>query len=124
MENGERGNLPGRVIIVAVPAYNISSGHEQFHPKGNGNGYVLSLDGFRIYIAGDTEDIPEMAQLEDIDLAFLPVNQPYTMTVEQCVRAAKSFMPKVLIPYHFSQTDISSLPTQLPDITVLLRDMQ
>lgn len=124
MENGERGNLPGRVIIVAVPAYNISSGHEQFHPKGNGNGYVLSLDGFRIYIAGDTEDIPEMAQLEDIDLAFLPVNQPYTMTVEQCVRAAKSFMPKVLIPYHFSQTDISSLPAQLPDITVLLRDMQ
>ena len=124
MENGERGNLPGRVIIVAVPAYNISSGHEQFHPKGSGNGYVLSLDGFRIYIAGDTEDIPEMAQLEDIDLAFLPVNQPYTMTVEQCVRAAKSFMPKVLIPYHFSQTDISSLPTQLPDITVLLRDMQ
>ena len=115
---------PGDVIVEAVPAYNTTPGREKFHPKGNGNGYVLTLDGLRIYIAGDTEDIPEMAQLEDIDLAFLPVNQPYTMTVEQCVRAAKSFMPKVLIPYHFSQTDISSLPAQLPDITVLLRDMQ
>lgn len=124
MENGDRGNLPGRVIIEAVPAYNITKGRENFHPKGNGNGYVLSLDGFRIYIAGDTEDIPEMMLLEDIDLAFLPVNQPYTMTVQQCVRAAQAFSPRVLIPYHFGETDLSSLPGQLPGIKVLLRDMQ
>ena len=124
MENGERGSLPGRIIIEAVPAYNTTAGREQFHPKGNGNGYVLSIDGLRIYIAGDTEDIPEMGLLEDIDVAFLPVNQPYTMTVDQCVAAAKVFKPRVLIPYHFSQTDLSSLPGQLPGIKVLLREME
>ena len=124
MENGDRGSLPGRGIIVAVPAYNTTQGREQFHPKGNGNGYVLSLDGLRIYIAGDTENIPEMAELEDIDVAFLPVNQPYTMTVEQCVAAASIISPKVLIPYHFGQTDIRSLPGRLPEIKVLIRDMQ
>ena len=124
MDNGERGSLPGRIIIEAVPAYNTTQGHEQFHPKGNGNGYVFSIDGLRIYIAGDTEDIPELELLEDIDVAFLPVNQPYTMTVEQCVKAAKAFSPKVLIPYHFSKTDLSSLPSQLPGIKVLLRDME
>ena len=124
MENGEIGNLPGRVIIFAVPAYNTTEGRENFHPKGNGNGYVLFFDGLRVYIAADTEVIPEMADLEDIDVAFLPVNQPYTMTVEQCVAAARIIEPKVLIPYHFSQTDLSSLPGQLPGIKVLLRDMQ
>ena len=124
MENGDRGSLPGRGIIVAVPAYNTTQGREQFHPKGNGNGYVLSLDGLRIYIAGDTENIPEMAELEDIDVAFLPVNQPYTMTVEQCVAAASIIAPKVLIPYHFGQTDLRSLPGRLPEIKVLLRDME
>ena len=65
-----------------------------------------------------------MAELKDIDVAFLPVNQPYTMTVEQCVNAAKVIQPKVLIPYHFSQTDLSGLPDQLPGMTVLLRQMQ
>ena len=124
MENGDRGSLPGRGIIVAVPAYNTTEGREQFHPKGNGNGYVLSLDGLRIYIAGDTENIPEMAELEDIDVAFLPVNQPYTMTIKQCVAAASIIAPKVLIPYHFGQTDLRSLPGRLPDIKVLLRDME
>lgn len=124
MENGDIGNLPGRVIIFAVPAYNTTKGRESFHPKGNGNGYVLFFDGFRVYVAGDTEFIPEMAELEDIDVAFLPVNQPYTMTVDQCVTAARIITPKVLIPYHFSQTDLSELPSRLPEIKVLLRDMQ
>ncbi len=124
MDNGDTGNLPGRVIITAVPAYNTTEGREQFHPKGNGNGYVLFFDGLRVYIAGDTENIPEMAELQDIDVAFLPVNQPYTMTVDQCVAAARTIAPKVLIPYHFSQTDLSSLPSRLPEIKVLLRDMQ
>ena len=115
---------PGDVIVEAVPAYNTTPGREKFHPKGNGNGYVLTLDGFRVYIAGDTEDIPEMAALKDIDLAFLPVNQPYTMTPDQCVRAAQAFSPKVLIPYHFGETDLSSLPGRLPGMKVLLRQMQ
>jgi L-ascorbate metabolism protein UlaG (beta-lactamase superfamily) len=75
-------------------------------------------------VAGDTEDIPEMAEMVDIDVAFLPVNQPYTMTVGQCVKAAKDFKPRVLIPYHFGTTDLSSLPAQLTGIQVLLRDMQ
>lgn len=115
---------PGDVIVEAVPAYNTTPGREKFHPKGNGNGYVLTMDGFRVYIAGDTEDIPEMASLKDIDLAFLPVNQPYTMTPDQCVRAAQAFSPKVLIPYHFGETDLSSLPGRLPGMKVLLRQMQ
>ena len=111
-------------MLEAVPAYNTTAGREMFHPKGNGNGYVLTMDSLRIYIAGDTEDIPEMASLKDIDIAFLPVNQPYTMTVEQCVKAAGIIKPKVLIPYHFSKTDVSSIPQLLPDIKVLLRQMQ
>ena len=79
---------------------------------------------FRVYIAGDTEDIPEMAELKAIDVAFLPVNQPYTMTVEQCVHAAQTIRPVVLIPYHFSDTDLGALPGLLPGIDVRLRDMR
>ena len=124
MANGDSGTILDGVSIDAVPAYNYTAGHTQFHPKGRDNGFVLTFDGLRIYIAGDTEDIPEMADLKDIDVAFLPVNQPYTMTVEQCVKAAKTLSPKVLIPYHFSQTDLSGLPAQLPGIQVLLRQMQ
>ena len=110
--------------VEAVPAYNTTEGHLQFHPKGRDNGYILNLDGLRIYIAGDTEDIPEMAEIKDIDIAFLPCNQPYTMTPEQCINAAKVVNPKVLIPYHFGQTDISGLPAALPGIDVRLRQMQ
>lgn len=116
--------LPGDIVVEAVPAYNTTPGREQFHPKGSGNGYVLTLDGFRIYIAGDTEDIPEMAGLKDIDVAFLPVNQPYTMTLDQCVAAARMIHPAILIPYHFGVTDLSDLPGRLPEIQVLLRQMQ
>ena len=126
LANGDATDLPGGIHLEAVPAYNYTDGHKQFHPKGRDNGYVLTIDGLRIYIAGDTEDIPEMAALKDIDVAFLPVNQPYTMTVEQCVKAAKVILPKVLIPYHFSQTDLSELPKLLQDtgIDVRLRDMR
>jgi L-ascorbate metabolism protein UlaG (beta-lactamase superfamily) len=84
-----------------------------FHPKGRDNGYILTIDGLRIYIAGDTEDIPEMADIKDIDIAFLPCNQPYTMTTEQLVKAAKIIKPKVLFPYHYGQTDVKNLPEQL-----------
>ena len=124
MANGDSQALAGGIGLDAVPAYNYSEGRTQFHPKGRDNGFVLSLDGLRIYIAGDTEDIPEMEGIKDIDVAFLPVNQPYTMTVEQCVNAARILKPKVLIPYHFSQTDLSSLAGQLSGIQVLLRQMQ
>ena len=86
LNNGD-STTENAFTMEAVPAYNTTEGHLQFHPKGRDNGYVLTLEGLRIYIAGDTEDIPEMAALKDIDLAFLPCNQPYTMTVEQCVHA-------------------------------------
>ena len=124
MHNGESRELPGGIKLEAVPAYNTTPGREMFHPQGNGNGYVLTIDGLKIYVAGDTEDVPEMADLKDICVAFLPVNQPYTMTPEQCIAAAKVIKPKVLIPYHFSQTDLSGLPAALPEMDVRLRQMQ
>ena len=123
-ERPESSIQPGDVIVEAVPAYNTTPGREKFHPKGNGNGYVLTLDGLRIYIAGDTEDIPEISELKDIDVAFLPVNQPYTMTPNQCVRAAEAIQPKVLIPYHFGETDLTVLQDRLSCMKVLLRQMQ
>ena len=112
MVNGDKLQLAD-VNVEAVAAYNSTAGREQFHPKGRDNGYILTIDGLRIYIAGDTEDIPEMAQIKDIDIAFLPCNQPYTMTPDQLVRAAKVIKPKVLFPYHYGQTDLSSIPAQL-----------
>ncbi len=113
--------IPIDISVEAVPAYNTTKGRQMFHPKGNGNGYILTLGGLRIYIAGDTEDIPEMADLKDIDIAFLPCNQPYTMTPEQLVRAAKMVNPKVLFPYHYGETDMSGIATQLPGIDVRIR---
>ena len=109
------------ISVEAVPAYNYTEGHTQFHPKGRDNGYILTIDGLRIYIAGDTEDIPEMSKIKDIDIAFLPCNQPYTMTPDQLVRAAKIIKPKVLFPYHYGQTDLSTVPAQLKDIDVRIR---
>lgn len=103
------------IRLEVVPAYNTTEGREKFHPKGRDNGYILTLDGLRIYIAGDTEDIPEMNNIKDIDIAFLPCNQPYTMTPDQLVRNAKIIKPKVLFPYHYGQTDVSTLPTLLQD---------
>lgn len=120
MRNGDARDI-GDLHIDAVPAYNTTEGRTQFHPKGRDNGYVLTIDGLRIYIAGDTEDIPEMADLKDIDIAFLPCNQPYTMTVEQLVRAARVIKPKVVYPYHYSKTDISQLPQLLKDDGIEVR---
>lgn len=124
MANGDAMELLDDIRVEAIPAYNTTEGHLQFHPKGRDNGYVLTIDGLRIYIAGDTEDIPEMASLKDIDVAFLPVNQPYTMTPEQCINAAKVIGPKVLIPYHYSNTDLSGLPSALPEMDVRIRQLQ
>ncbi len=123
MKNGDQLSLADDITVEAVPAYNTTKGHLQFHPKGRDNGYILTLDGLRIYIAGDTEDIPEMAAIKDIDIAFLPCNQPYTMTPEQLVRAAKLVKPKVLFPYHYGETNIKNIPSQLQgdDIDVRIR---
>ena len=115
MKNGDKIQITDDFTIEAVPAYNITEGRTQFHPKGRDNGYILTIDGLRIYIAGDTEDIPEMANIKNIDIAFLPCNQPYTMTTEQLVKAAKMIKPKVLFPYHYGQTDVSGIPSQLKD---------
>ncbi len=113
MANGDTTTLADGITLQAVPAYNTTEGHLQFHPKGRDNGFVLTIDGLRIYIAGDTEDIPEMAQLHDIDIAFLPCNQPYTMTVDQLVKAARMVKPRVLFPYHYGETDVTAVPAQL-----------
>jgi len=113
MENGDRRQLTDDISLEAVPAYNITDGHTQFHPKGRDNGYLLTVDGLTIYIAGDTEDIDEMAHLKDIDIAFLPCNQPYTMTPEQLIKAAESIRPKVLFPYHYSETDLTAISAPL-----------
>ena len=113
MANGDKMQIADDFMVEAVPAYNISEGRTQFHPKGRDNGYILTIDGLRIYIAGDTEDIPEMSSVKDIDIAFLPCNQPYTMTTEQLVKAARMVKPKVLFPYHYGQTDVSGVPSQL-----------
>ena len=111
-KNGDNLQLAD-ISVEAVPAYNYTEGHTQFHPKGRDNGYILTIDGLRIYIAGDTEDIPEMSKIKDIDIAFLPCNQPYTMTPDQLIRAAKVIKPKVLFPYHYGQTDLSGVPAAL-----------
>ena len=113
MKNGDKMDMADGFTVEAVPAYNTTEGHLQFHPKGRDNGYILTIDGFKIYIAGDTEDIPEMAEIKDVDVAFLPCNQPYTMTTDQLVKAAQTLKPKVLFPYHYGQTDVSALPEQL-----------
>ena len=115
LKNGDKEDLNLGIKVEAVPAYNTSEGRTQFHPKGRDNGYILNLDGLRIYIAGDTEDIPEMADIHDIDIAFLPCNQPYTMTPDQLIKAARVIKPKVLFPYHYGQTDVSTLPASLKD---------
>ena len=120
LHNGQSATL-GDIEVEAVPAYNITEGRTQFHPKDRDNGYILTIDGLRIYIAGNTEDIPEMQDIKDIDIAFMPCNQPYTMTTEQLVRAAKTVMPKVLFPYHYGQTDVSGISSQLKDSGIEVR---
>lgn len=125
MKNGESRTF-GRLQVDAVPAYNTSADKQQFHPRGRDNGYVLTFDGLRIYIGGDTEDIPEMADIKDIDVAFLPCNLPYTMTPEQAARAARSVKPRVLFPYHYGQTDIQQVANLLKGtgIDVSIRQYQ
>ena len=118
LKNGDKTKLSKDIKVEVVPAYNTTAGREKFHPKGNGNGYVFDIDGLRLYVSGDTEDIPELQDLKNIDIAFLSANQPYTMTTEQCVKAAKAINPKVLIPYHLGETDVKAIADNLKATTI------
>jgi L-ascorbate metabolism protein UlaG (beta-lactamase superfamily) len=111
MKNGDVKTVIG-LKIEAVPAYNIVHMRREnmpYHPKGDGNGYIITFGNKRVYVAGDTENTPEMKALKDIDIAFLPMNLPYTMSPEMVADAAKVFKPKVLYPYHYGRTDTSQL---------------
>jgi L-ascorbate metabolism protein UlaG (beta-lactamase superfamily) len=129
MKNGEVKDLAG-LKIEAVPAYNLvhmRSPGNPFHPQGEGNGYVITFGDKRVYVAGDTENTPEMKKVEKIDVAFLPMNLPYTMTPEMVADGAKAFKPMILYPYHFGETDTSKLLGLLKDskeIEVRIRKMK
>jgi L-ascorbate metabolism protein UlaG (beta-lactamase superfamily) len=129
MANGEVKTVAG-LTIEAAPAYNLVHKRERgelFHPKGQGNGYVITFGDKRVYVAGDTENTPEMKALKNIDIAFLPMNLPYTMTPEMVADAARAFKPKILYPYHFGNTDTARLVALLQDqseIEVRIRRME
>jgi len=129
MKNSDVQIIEG-VTIEAVPAYNIVHKRdtgEPFHPRGAGNGYIMTFGDKRVYVAGDTENIPEMTGLKNIDIAFLPMNLPYTMTPEITAAAAKMIQPKILYPYHYGSTDTSLLTALLKDqkgIEVRIRKME
>jgi len=117
MENGEKMIILG-LKIDAIPAYNIKHKRETsdpFHPKGEGNGYIITFGDTRVLVAGDTENTPEVKALKDIDIAFLPMNLPYTMTPEMVADAARAFRPGILYPYHFGNTDPNILVQLLKD---------
>ena len=117
MRNGDTRTVKG-VTIEAVPAYNIvhkRPNGQPFHPQGIGNGYILTFGDKRVYVAGDSENTPEMKALRDIDCAFLPMNLPYTMTPEMVADVAKAMQPKILYPYHYGDTDTSKLVALLKE---------
>ncbi|MDP2792139.1 MAG: MBL fold metallo-hydrolase [Rectinemataceae bacterium] len=127
LEYGKTIDAAG-ISVLAVPAYNVTAGRSNNHPKERkDNGYILTVGSLRIYVAGDTEPIPEMEGFGRIDIAFLPMNLPYTMTPEQVAAAARTLRPGILYPYHFGTTDTSLLGTVLNNeqgIEVRLRKMQ
>ena len=105
LANGERSML-GDIGVEGVPMYNLTQDRLRFHDKGRGNGYVISMGGTRVYVAGDTEDVPEMRALQNIDVAFIPMNLPYTMTEEQAASGVTAFNPHIVYPYHFQGSDV------------------
>lgn len=129
MNNGDVKTVAG-LKIEAVPAYNLVHMRQPglpYHPKGIGNGYVITFGDKRVYVAGDTENTPEVKGIKDIDVAFLPMNLPYTMTPEMVADAAKSFKPKILYPYHTGDTDLSQLNDSMKGVEgvdVRLRKMK
>jgi len=128
MRNGDVTVVQG-LRIEAIPAYNVIHKRESgdpFHPCGDGNGYVVTFGDLRVLIAGDTENTPELKTLSDIDVAFLPMNLPYTMTPEMVADAAIAIRPRILYPYHFGSTDTSVLVDLLkdhPEIEVRIRNL-
>jgi L-ascorbate metabolism protein UlaG (beta-lactamase superfamily) len=104
MANGETKTVSG-FEITAIPMYNLTADRLKFHDKGRGNGYIIEKDGYRVYVSGDTEDIPEMRALKNIDLAFVCMNLPYTMVEAQAASAVLEFEPKEVIPFHYRGTD-------------------
>jgi L-ascorbate metabolism protein UlaG (beta-lactamase superfamily) len=121
MSNGDVKTVEG-LKIEAVPAYNLVHKRDTgqpFHPKGQGNGYVITFGDKRVYVAGDTENVPEMKSLANIDVAFLPMNLPYTMTPAMVADAAKAFKPKILYPYHTGETDLAKVKELLKDDKVI-----
>lgn len=101
--NGQEA-IFGNIKIEATPAYNNTNARKKYHPKGRDNGYIVNVDGLRIYSAGDTEDVSEMRALKNIDVAFLPMILPYTMDAKQAVSAVEAFKPKYVYPYHYKKT--------------------
>jgi L-ascorbate metabolism protein UlaG (beta-lactamase superfamily) len=129
VKNGDVKTVEG-LKIETVPAYNLVHKRDTgqpFHPKGSGNGYIITFGDKRVYVAGDTENTPEMKGLKNIDIAFLPMNLPYTMTPEMVADAAKAFKPRILYPYHFGETDTSKVVSLLkgtPEVEVRIRKMK
>jgi len=128
MKVGER-NVVNNITVEAVPAYNIvnmRAPDQPFHPKGSGLGFVIGIGDKKVYVAGDTENTPEMKALKDIDIAFLPMNLPYTMTPAMVADAALAFRPKILYPYHYGDTDTKIIESLLRDsgIEVRIRDLK
>jgi L-ascorbate metabolism protein UlaG (beta-lactamase superfamily) len=129
MKNWDTKEVKG-LKILAVPAYNLvhtRSNGDPFHPKGEGNGYVITFGDKKVYIGGDTENFPEMKDMPPIDIAFLPMNLPYTMTPEMVADAARVLNPKILYPYHFGDTDTNKLLELMKDqksIEVRIRKMK
>jgi L-ascorbate metabolism protein UlaG (beta-lactamase superfamily) len=104
LTNGASTNVMG-LMVEAVPSYNFATNQTIYHPKGTGNGYVLTIGGRRIYASGDTEDVPEIRALPNIDVAFLCINRPFTMPVDRAASAVRDFRPKVIYPYHYRNQD-------------------
>jgi L-ascorbate metabolism protein UlaG (beta-lactamase superfamily) len=124
LANGETKSVAG-VSIEAVPMYNLTADRLKYHDKGRGNGYVVTVGGKRAYISGDTEDIPEMRALKNIDVAFMCMNLPYTMTEEQAASAVREFKPKLVYPYHYRGSDVEKFKKLVGDdsgVEVRLRD--
>ena len=129
IKNGDKITVKD-IPIEAIPAYNIEhkrNNGQPYHPKGEGNGYVLTFGDIKVLIGGDTENTPEIKALEGIDVAFLPMNLPYTMTPEMVADAALAFRPSILYPYHFGDTDTDQLVKLLEgekDIEVRIRNLE
>ena len=124
INNGEMTSPYPWIDVQAVPAYNTTPAHLMYHPRNRDNGYIITIGDSRIYFSGDTEDIPEMKIYKDIDIAFISVNQPYTMTPQQAIHAINMIHPKIIYPYYYGDTDLSLLNNNIDipkDIDVRIR---